>query len=114
MLAILSDFLDPGPVTTALSRARAAGHDVHLVQILDPTELEPALEGDFALEDAETGATVDVTLDPAAIEAYTLRLTGLVEELRAWARKHGACYVRVSTNEPLEGAIRRIVGRSID
>lgn len=114
MLVVLSDFFDPGPVTTALTRARAAGHDVQLVQIVDRQELEPTLEGDYSLEDAETGAIVEVTMDPAAIEAYTLRFAGLVEELRAWARQHGAGYVRVATDEPLEGAVRRFVARGID
>jgi len=114
MLVVLSDFLDPGPVTTGLNLARSAGHDVLLVQIVDRTELEPTFEGDYALVDAESGATVEVTMDPTAIEAYTLRFAGLVEELRAWARRHGAAYVRVTTDEPLEGAVRRVVARSVD
>jgi uncharacterized protein (DUF58 family) len=114
MLVVLSDFLDPGPVTAALSRAAAAGHDVALVQVVAPEEIEPAFEGDLTLVDAETGATVDVTVDPAALEAYVLRFAGLCEELRAFARKHGATYVRVRTDEPLEGAVRRFVGRSVD
>lgn len=114
MLVVLSDFLDPGPVTSALTLARSAGHDVLLIQIVDRTELEPSFEGDYSLLDAESGATVEVTMDPAAIEAYTLRFAGLVEELRAWARKHGAAYVRVTTDEPLEGAVRRVVARAVD
>lgn len=114
MLVVLSDFFDPGPVLTTLGRARAAGHDVFLVQVLAREEVEPSFEGDFTLEDAETGATVDVTMDPSAVEAYVLRLTGLVEELRGWARRHGATYVRTATDEPLEGAVRRCVSREVD
>ncbi|MBI4706015.1 MAG: DUF58 domain-containing protein [Deltaproteobacteria bacterium] len=114
MLVVLSDFFDPGPVVGALARAGAAGHDIVLVQILAPEEVEPACQGDFALEDAETGAIVELTMDPAAIEAYALRLAGLCEELRAFARKHRATYVRVRTDEPLEEAVRRIVARSVD
>jgi uncharacterized protein (DUF58 family) len=114
MLVAISDFFDPGPVTNALGRAVQAGHDVALAQIVAPEEIEPALEGDWTLEDAETGALVDVTMDPAAIEAYVLRFAGLCEELRAWARRHGATYVRVRTDEPLESAVRRFVARSVD
>lgn len=114
LLAVVSDFFDPGPVTSALGRAAAAGHDVALVQVVAPDEIEPAFEGDWTLEDAETGAAVEVTMDAAAIEAYVLRFTGLCEELRAWARRHAAAYVRVRTDEPLENAIRRVVARSID
>jgi uncharacterized protein (DUF58 family) len=114
MFVLLSDFFDPGPVTRAIGRAVSAGHDVALVQILAPEEIEPAYEGDWALEDAESGATVDVTMDAAAIEAYILRFTGLCEELRSFARRHGTVYVRARTDEPLDGVIRRFVGRSID
>ncbi len=114
MLVVLSDFFDAGPFTSALTRARAAGHDIFLIQVVDRTEIEPSFEGDYALEDAETGASVDVTMDPAAIDAYVLRFAGLVEELRVWARKNGATYVRAVTDEPLEAAVRRVVARTVD
>ncbi|MCU0694509.1 MAG: DUF58 domain-containing protein [Polyangiaceae bacterium] len=114
MLVVISDFLDGGPVTSALGRARAAGHDLALVQVLAPDEAEPAHEGDWTLEDAETGATVEVTMDPAALEAYMLRFTGLCEELRAFARQYGATYVRMRTDEVLEPVVRRLVGRAVD
>ena len=71
-----------GPVTPALTRAAAAGHDVVLVQVVSPDEIEPNFEGDWALEDAETGEVIEVTMDAAAIEAYVLRFAGLCEELR--------------------------------
>lgn len=114
MLVAISDFFDPGPVTAALGRAAAAGHDVALAQVAAPEEIEPAFEGDWTLEDAETGELVEVTMDPAALEAYVLRFAGLCEELRAWARRHRATYVRVRTDEPLESAVRRFVSRSVD
>ncbi|MEZ4226902.1 MAG: DUF58 domain-containing protein [Polyangiaceae bacterium] len=114
MLVVLSDFLDAGPVLGALGRARAAGHDLFLIQILMRSELEPDLDGDFALVDAETGHSVDVTVDAAAIDAYVMRVTGLIEELRAFAKRHGATYVRTTTDAPLEGVIRRFVARDLD
>jgi uncharacterized protein (DUF58 family) len=114
MMVVISDFFDAGPVTASLERAAMAGHDVALLQVAAPDEIEPAFEGDYALEDAETGAIVEVTMDAAAIEAYVLRFTGLCEELRAWARRHRGVYVRVRTDEPLESAVRRFVARSID
>lgn len=114
MLAVLSDFYDRGPMLSALGRAVARGHDVVLVQVVAPEEEEPNYDGDWLLEDAETGETVELTMDPAAIEAYVLRFTGLCEELRAWARRHGATYVRARTDESLEETVRRIVFRAVD
>ena len=114
MLVILSDFLDPGPFDGAITRAAAAGHDVALVQVLSPEELAPSFEGDLALEDAETGAIVEVTVDARAIEAYMARLNALLLALRNVARKHRATYIRVATTEPLLAAIRRFVARAVD
>ncbi len=113
LLVVLSDFLDPGPVTRALTQARAAGHEVVVIRVLSEEELAPRFEGDFSLEDAETGASVEVAVDAAALEARA-RLAGLLEELRAWARRHGAAYVRARTDENLEGVVRRVVSRAID
>ncbi len=114
MLVVVSDFFDSGPLLTKLGRAAQAGHDIILTQVVAPDEIEPSLEGDWALEDAETGELVEVTMDAAAIEAYVLRFAGLCEELRAWARRHRAAYIRVRTDEPLEAAVRRVVARSVD
>lgn len=109
LLVVLSDFFDPGPVLEELSRLRAQGHALALVQVLSRMELEPEFEGDLGLVDAETGAEVEVTMDASAIEAYLARMAGLVEELRATARRLGGRYVRVLTDEPLEAPLRRIV-----
>jgi uncharacterized protein (DUF58 family) len=113
LVVLISDFLDPGPVLAALGQVRAAGHDLALVQVLDPTELDPELEGDLSLVDAESETSVEVTADGAAIEAYLLRIAGLIEELRGFCRRHGASYVR-TTGEDLTLVMRRFVARSVD
>jgi uncharacterized protein (DUF58 family) len=114
MLVVLSDFLDPGAWDAAVARAASAGHDVALVQVLSPDELEPSLEGDLALEDAETGALVEVTIDGAALDAYIERLESLRRALRALAKRHRAAYVRASSAEAVLAVIRRFVARSVD
>ena len=114
MLVVLSDFFDPGGVLGALTRASTAGHDVVLCQILTPDEVHPSGEGDWQLEDIETGERIDLTLDATAIDAYAKCFAGLCHQLRSWARRHGCSYVRVRTDEALEEAVRRMVSRSID
>jgi uncharacterized protein (DUF58 family) len=109
LLVVLSDFLDAGPVLPELSRLRAQGHALTLVHVLSRMEVEPDFEGDLGLVDAETGAEVEVTMDAAALDAYLARLTGLIDELRASAKRLAGRYVRVLTDEPLEAPVRRIV-----
>ena len=114
MLVVVSDFLDPGPVGAAITRAASAGHDVALVQVLSPDELAPRLDGDLALEDAETGAIVEVTIDARAIDAYMDRLSAFLASLRALTKRNRASYVRTSTHEPILQPIRRFVARTVD
>lgn len=114
LLVVLSDFLDPTKVTKALGHAIALGHQVALIQVLSREEVEPNYDGDFALVDSETEAQVELSMDAAAVDAYVVRLAGLIDELRAWARKHRASYVRMTNDEALEGAVRRFVSRAVD
>jgi uncharacterized protein (DUF58 family) len=114
MLVVLSDFLDPGAIHPPLVRAASAGHDVTLVQILAHDELHPTLEGDYALEDAETGALVETTVDAALIDAYRAQLAGLFASLGALAKGVAASYVRTCSDEPVLDVVRKIVARSID
>lgn len=109
LLVVLSDFFDPGPVTAALGRARAAGHALGLVQVVAPEEIAPVLEGDLLLVDAETGHGVELSADADALAAYMRRFEGLCAALEAFARKHGATYVRVRSDEPVLEPLRRFV-----
>ena len=47
----------------------ATGSELIILHILSPDELDPALEGDLRLVDAETGERVDITADLATIDA---------------------------------------------
>ena len=114
LLVVLSDFFDGGPVLSAVTRAIMVGHEVALLQVVSPEDIDPALDGDLSLQDAETGAIVDVTVDSAALAAYALRFAGLCEELRMFARKHHVTYVRARTDEALEPVVRRFVAKTID
>ena len=114
LMVVVSDFLDPGMVTKALGHASALGHQIALIQVLSREEVEPNFDGDFAFVDAESEAQVELSMDAAAVDAYVVRLAGLIDELRAWSRKHRASYVRMTNDEALEGAVRRFVSRAVD
>ena len=73
VLVLLSDLLDPG-ADRALRDLAGTGSEVIVLHVLAPDELAPTLDGDLRLVDAESGATVDVTLDLAARERYAARV----------------------------------------
>ncbi len=114
MLVVASDFLDRGAYVDALGRAASQGHDVVLAHVLAPEDQMPVLEGDVALEDAETGEVVEVTIDRTLLAAVRARFLAHCEALAALARRRRAAYVLVNAGQNLEEPLRRIVSRSID
>ncbi|MCU0685032.1 MAG: DUF58 domain-containing protein [Polyangiaceae bacterium] len=108
-LVVLSDFFDPGTVTAALGRARAAGHVLGLVQVVAPEEIAPTFEGDLCLVDAETGQSVELSADADALNAYMRRFEALSASLEAFAKRHGATYLRLRSDEPVLPPLRRFV-----
>lgn len=113
-LVVVSDFLDPEGFEAAAARARTAGHELSLVQVLDPEELDPTFEGDLTLEDAEGAPDLALTADADLLDAYRARLRSLFAALSAFARSRGASYVRTRSDAPLEPCLRRVVERRVD
>ncbi len=98
----------------AIARARASGHDVRMVQILSPEDIDPPWDGDLELVDAESGGSVDVTFDAEARSEYVKRLEALVAALREGCRRAKATYVRARSDELVIPVIRRLAGGAID
>jgi uncharacterized protein (DUF58 family) len=76
--------------------------DLAVVQVLDPTDVTPALTGDLQLVDTETGATVDVSVSAAVAEDYTRLARAWLDEVAGRVRRSGAGYVRLFTDEDLQ------------
>jgi uncharacterized protein (DUF58 family) len=118
VLVVITDALPPnGDLDAwprAVGRARAAGHDVRVVQILSAEDVDPPWDGDLELVDAETGATVDVTFDERARQAYARRLETLVANLREGCRRSKAAYARAESGELVIPVVRRLASGGID
>jgi uncharacterized protein (DUF58 family) len=115
VIVLVSDLLDAG-AERALRDLAATGSEVIVLHVLAPDELRPTLDGDLRLVDAESGATVDVTLDLAARERYAERVEAWRGELGALAVKRRIAYVPLASDLPLADLVfaelrrRRVVG----
>ena len=115
VIVLLSDLLDPG-ADRVIRELAATGSELIVLHVLSPEELDPQLEGDLRLVDAETGEGVDVTVDLAAIDAYKARLAAWQEGFADLAAKRRASYVPVPSDLPLADLVfaelrrRRVVG----
>ncbi len=115
VVVLVSDLLDPA-ADRVIRELAATRSELIILHVLSPDELDPPIEGDLLLVDAETGEGVDVTADLATIDAYKARLTEWKASFADLAAKRRASYVDLSTDVPLNDLIfaelrrRRVLG----
>jgi uncharacterized protein (DUF58 family) len=115
VVVLMSDLLDPAAdrVIRELASTRS---ELIVLHILSPEELDPQLEGDLRLVDAESGDGVDVTADLATIDAYRSRLAEWKQSFADLAARRRASYVDLTSDVPLNDLIfaelrrRRVLG----
>lgn len=98
---VVSDFFDPNwekGVRALLARR----FQIVLLQVLDPSEIEPTLIGDLRLVDAETGESREVSITPGVLAKYQEAFNGFCGRISELANKHGMDYIRVATDAPVE------------
>ncbi len=115
VVILLSDLLDPG-ADRVVRELAATGSELIVLHVLSPDELDPHLEGDLRLIDAETGEGVDVTVDLAMIDDYRRRLAAWQADLADIAAKRRVSYVALSSDLPIADLVfaelrrRRVIG----
>lgn len=104
LAVILSDLLDPAGALAGARALRARGHDVAMVEVLDPIEIDPPDLGDVDLEDEETGELL--ALPPGGVRAaYQAALAKHRAEVDDGAAELGAPVLRVTTAEPFDDVV---------
>src|SRR5512138_602701 len=102
-LAILiSDLFAPEGYEAGLRQLLGHGHEVALVHVLAPDELDPPLAGDLQLVDSETNREQDVSLDGGLRAQYRIRAQAWIQATQLDCRKQGVRYLDVTTNRSWE------------
>ncbi len=115
VVVLISDLLDRS-ADRAVRELAAQGSELTVLHVLAPEELDPQIQGDLRLVDAETGEGVDITADLATLDAYRARLAVWQEGLAQVAARRRAAYAPVPSDLPLADLVfaelrrRRVVG----
>jgi len=107
LILLISDlFDDPEAVFKAVAHFRKKMHDVILLQILDPAELELSIERVAEFIDMETGEKLEI--DPALARfAYKKELQKAIDECRERCARLNVDYRLVSTGENFEDFVHQ-------
>lgn len=110
---LVSDmFSRAGAYRRGLDALLQRGHEVVIVHVLAPEELQPAVSGDLRLVDAETAQQQEVTVDSALLRLYERRLQAWRAGLRQHCRGRGAHYFPLETDRPWQQLLLRDMRRS--
>lgn len=105
---VLSDGLDPN-APAAVQALGERGHEVWFVQVLSEIELDPDVEGDLVLVDAESGAELEMTANSLAMSAYRADLEQHNQGLAEACRRAGGRYALLRAGRPLAEFLRDTV-----
>ena len=103
LAVVISDLLDDADaILRAVKRLRYAGHDVIVIQVLDPTErdLDPSYAGTTHFEGLEGEAAVDV--QPQLLRgAYRQAVRQFTDQVRDGCLESGARFLPLSTDQTI-------------
>ena len=99
---LISDLWSPAGFQDGVKALQARGHEVSIIQLLSPDELDPPLGGDLRLVDTESGDAQEVTIDRPMRDLYRRRVDAWQQETVDWCRKRQVHYIPVSTELPWE------------
>jgi uncharacterized protein (DUF58 family) len=105
LIVLITDLLFPVDELHAdLARLAAAGHELVILQPLDPKELGFDFHRPMLFQDVETGR--DVYLDPDTVRSeYQGRFKAHNEAVERTCREVGAAFHQIVTTQPLELAL---------
>ena len=111
IVVLLSDLLDePDDVLRALGYFRHRGHDVIVLQLMDPGELKLSYRGTVAFEDLET--TDRLSVEVANMRAaYLTELRRFLTTYRHGCRDRSIDYALLDTSVPFDAALTAYLAR---
>ena len=111
LVVVLSDLFFPaGDIFSALDHFRFRGHDLLVLQVLDPFERAMPLEGMVRFHDLETGEEILTQADEIR-PAYLAAVDGWLGELDAGCLGREIGRAVLTTDEPVDRALVEYLGR---
>ena len=112
MVVILSDFLDPSGYADGLKLLSGRGFTVIAIHVVSPEETDPQIhlgntpaDGDWLVEDAETGETKAVTINAETLAQYRNQQQAFCEGLQRFCADRGVGYTQLKSDIPIESFI---------
>lgn len=105
LVVVLSDLMDKGGHEEALKYLLAGSHDVFVIQIMAPEEMDPTLAGDLTLVDVEDDDETEITTSAPLIRKYKDTLAAFVASVRDYCTRRAMTHILAPTTLPFDTLI---------
>ena len=102
---IISDFLDQEGIEESIKYLTYKKQTIVLIQILSQEEVDVNYEGTVNIQDIETNQRVKITMSNTTVKMYKEQLMNMQSSLENLARKYGAKYIFMRSDESLVNAM---------
>jgi uncharacterized protein (DUF58 family) len=109
VVVLVSDLMDRDGVDDALSAFSRNPGDLYAIQVLDPFETAPSLDGEFRLLDSEDGTRAEISATPDVLAAYRRRLDAYLAAVESGCRRRGIRRIQAPTDQPFEAMVLEVL-----
>jgi uncharacterized protein (DUF58 family) len=102
LAVIISDLLDTKGLEKGLEALVQRKFKTTVIQVLDPEELSPSLDGYLILREMETGETKRLTLSGELRSLYRKKMEQFIQEIKEFCLRKGIGYYLLDTSIPFE------------
>ena len=111
VVVVISDFYDREGFQQSLKQLSYRKHDVHAIQVVDPTEASPSLRGDLRLVDSESGLERAVVVTDALKARYEEAFAALLEGTERFCARNEIGYAQAPTTLAFDALVLTILRR---
>ncbi len=102
LVIVVSDWFDRAGFLRGLDLLRHHRHEVHVIQLFDPSEADPGVAGDHELIDVERRSRRKVTITQRSLRRYRQLFQEFQDGIRGYCLRHALGCGQTSTATPFD------------
>ena len=111
LVVIVSDFYGLEHAQAAIDQLRFFKHQIYVIQVTAPWELDPPIRGELRLVDCESSEHDDLTVTDGMLRRYRHAFAGFSADLRRYSLAHSIGYAMARTDTAFDEFMLGILER---
>jgi uncharacterized protein (DUF58 family) len=111
LVVIISDFYGLSGACRALDQLRFFKHQLYVIQVAAPWEIDPPIRGELRLVDCETKSHEDLTITDSMLKRYRGAFERFSAELRSYSMRYSIGYAQARTDVAFDEFLVRVLQR---